>query len=118
MIAADKKDIGAILAEDLMSAGLNSTVLDRFDSLFYELRGGYYSVLILTNNDLRPEEIIQLTLQIKHFHKNIKIIVLSGWTDHGFPERFMKIGASYFFSFPVKLEELTTCVKEILLEKE
>lgn len=118
MIAADKKEsIGAILAEALMSAGFNSTVLDRHDSLFHELRGGAYAVLILTNNDLGPEEIIQLILQIRNFHKNIKFIVLSSWTDNEFPERVMKIGASYFFSLPVKLEKLTSCVKEIILEK-
>ena len=119
LIAVDKEEpIGTVLVEALMSDGFNSTVLGRPDSLFYELRGGSYSVLILTNNDLRPEEIIQLILKIRHFHKNIKIIVLSGWTDKEFPERVMKSGASYFFSLPVKLEKLTTCVKDIILEKE
>ena len=117
LISADKGIIGTILAEFLMSAGFGTTVLDRDDSLFYELRGGAYYVLILTNTSLIPEEIIQMSVQIRYFHENVKVIVLSGWTDNGFPERIMKIGASDFFSLPVNLEKLTTCVKDIILEK-
>lgn len=118
LISADKGIIGTILAEFLMSVGFSTTVLDRDDSLFYELRGGHYDVLILTNTSLIPAEIIQLTPQIRHFYKDVKIIVLSGWTDDGFPERIMKIGASDFFPLPVNLEELTTSVKKIMLEQE
>jgi DNA-binding NtrC family response regulator len=118
LISADKGVIGTILAESLVSAGFGTTVLDRDDSLFYELRGGTYYVLILTNTSLIPEEIIQMFVQIKYFHEDVKVIVLSGWTNDGFPERIMKIGASGFFPLPVSLEELTTCVKDIVLEKE
>ena len=106
--------MGTALAEALMSAGFNATIVGKSDSLFYELRGGSYSVLILTNNSLSPGEIIQLTIQIRYFHKNIKIIVLSGWDDDGFPERLMKLGASKFFALPVNLEELTKYIQNII----
>jgi len=118
LIAAEKGTIGPCLAESLMSGGFSSTVVDRRDSLFYELREGSYSVLILTNTSLIPEEIIQLIPEIKYFYKNIKIIVLSGYSDNEFPEKVIERGASDFFSLPVNLEKLTTCVKELLLEKE
>ena len=116
LIAADKEEgLGAAFAEVLMDAGFTSTLVGRSDNLLYELGGGSYSILILTNNDLSPDEIIQLTIQIRYFHENIKIIVLSGWTSDEFPERVIKIGASYFFSLPVEPEELTTCVQNIML---
>ena len=118
LIAANKEEsIGTVIAEALMNAGFNSTLVARSDNLLSELRGESYSVLILINNDLTPDEMIQLTIQIRHFHKNIKIIVLSGSTADEFPERVIKVGASKFFALPVNLEELTKCVHSIILEK-
>ena len=116
LISADKDNLGSLFVKILLDIGFASKVINRYESLFYELRGGDYSVLILTNNSLGPDEIIQLTLQIRHFHEKIKIIVLSGWTENEFPERIINAGASFFFPLPFEPDTFLRCVKTILAD--
>jgi DNA-binding NtrC family response regulator len=114
LISANAQDgLSEILADALMTAGFNSKIVGRHENLLLELRAGYYSVVILTNNALRPNEFAEFIPNIKKINPNIKIIVLSGWNQENLAERVLACGAAYFFPLPIGLDILTNCIKDL-----
>ncbi len=114
LISANEQDLGVLFANVLTDAGFNSKIVGRDKKLLHELHTGSYSVLILTNTSLIPDEVVELIPHIKAIDPNVKIIVLSGWIEENFPERILAVGASYFFPLPIELDILVDCVKNII----
>jgi DNA-binding NtrC family response regulator len=114
LISGYTEDVGTILADALMAAGFNSKIVGRHEHLLLELRTGYYSVVILTNNALRPSELAEFIPHIKKINPNVKIVVMSGWNQEDVSEKVLDCGAAHFFPIPIELDILTNCIKDLI----
>ena len=107
-------EIGDVISEWLESEGIRSRIVDRSGSLLSEFRAGYYSLVILTNNVLRPDEILDFIAELKKLDQNVKILVMAGWMSDNFPQKAMALGISGFLRLPFKPDVLKKWVKDLL----
>jgi DNA-binding response OmpR family regulator len=116
LIAADAQGrLGKFLTEACEAAGFSSAVISQQEMLLQELHTLSYSIVILTNNVLSPQEIVELIPSIRSINQDVKIIVMSGWNQDNFSERVLVLGASHFFPMPVKLDILTKCICNVMV---
>lgn len=88
--------------------------MDKQESLLLALRTVSYSIVILTNNILRPDEIAELIPYIRSIDQHVKIIVMSGWNQDNFSQRVLASGASHFFPLSVELDILTKYIRDTI----
>jgi DNA-binding NtrC family response regulator len=107
-------EIGEIISEWLGSEGIRSRIVVRSESLLSEFRAGNYEIVILTNNDIRPDEILDFIAELKKLDQNVKILVMAGWMSDNFPQKAMALGISGFLRLPFKPDVLKKWVKDLL----
>jgi len=118
LVVAD--ELGMILKEFLHAEGFDDNIVKsygRLEEVYSELARLEYDMVILTNNSLRPGDILDLVPEIKLRFPGIRILVLSGYTSLDFVLKLKREKIDDFFPLPFKADELLPRIKELLYTK-
>jgi DNA-binding NtrC family response regulator len=106
LLVAAKDDLGALIPEVLEDAGFEVTVVQPFGKsgeILDELSRKEYSMVLLTNNFLRPEDILKLVPEIKRQYQRLKVVVMSGYRSEEFEKTLERYGIEAFVPLPFGL---------------
>ena len=113
LVVDDDELIRLALKINLERAGFNISIAETAESALELLKEHPYD-LLLTDYLMPGINGLELMQQAKKIYPEIKGIIFSGFAEKDMPEKFLALGADYFFHKPINTRELLNCIQNLL----